>query len=128
MFGQTAVDLLKEEVAATFERLREGLVGASDELRQTLRSMFARLYFEPEGNHWAIPGRPRAELPDPTHPIDGPCRQRQSLHCPFQQAVGLGVQLHHLGQRASGQGGVRARVAGPLPGARCFDPRPHARA
>jgi site-specific DNA recombinase len=58
-----AIETVKGEIAAALERLREGLVGAPDELGQTLRSLFQRLTFEPEGPHWAISGSPRIELP-----------------------------------------------------------------
>jgi hypothetical protein len=61
--AQLALGTLAGEIAATFERLREGLVGAPDDMRLALRSLFARLSFEPDGNHWLVAGSPRIELP-----------------------------------------------------------------
>ncbi len=62
--ARIALDTLAGEIAGAFERLRQGLVGSPDEARQALRALFPRgLYFEPEGNHWAVTGAPRIEMP-----------------------------------------------------------------
>jgi hypothetical protein len=63
MTAQLALGAMAGEIAATFERLREGLVGAPHDMRQAMRALFARLSFEPDGNHWAVAGSPRIELP-----------------------------------------------------------------
>ncbi len=60
----TTVELIKGQVSATIDRLRQGLVGAPDDLRAALRALFNRLIFEADGNHWAVSGTPRIEMPE----------------------------------------------------------------
>lgn len=63
--AQMTLDTIAREIAATFDRLRHGLVGALEEARAALRTLFpGGLYFEPEGTRWAISGAPRIETPE----------------------------------------------------------------
>jgi hypothetical protein len=61
--ARLTLDTLGGEIAATFDRLRHGLVGAPEDARAALRSLFSRLSFEKDGPKWKIAGTPQLEMP-----------------------------------------------------------------
>jgi site-specific DNA recombinase len=62
---QATTDTIAREIAAVFDRLRHGVVGAPEEARRAMRALFRRgLLFSPDetGKTWVISGTPELDL------------------------------------------------------------------